>query len=290
MATFNSDGIEMRGSAGQILLDINTTGNAVTSTESFGTQINGPFTSGQKETYDMNNYKDRFSNFNGNGTITITITDAENLTDGFPTRTTETYTKSFTSDFSISCLSGKATLSYSHSGKTFTLTFNSNFGSVLYIVETMIQWNYTQYPYNYTFGTRGVNSDIGIGSATIGNNLINTNDNALVVGQYNADDNYLFAVGNGDNDSNRSNAFTVDNYGVVGFSGVAMFGDPSSTFYVTSHTVVNNASVASQSYKDGTITIEKSGYYPLCVAGYNSNTRYLTPTRFYLSNQQSGSG
>lgn len=284
MATFNSDGIEMRGTNGQILLDINTTGDPTSARESFGTSIPAPFTSGQRRVFDIEDLGDHFGNFVGDGQIATSI--VENGQSG--QQVVDYLEKSFTEDFSVSCLNGKATLSYSYSQKKFILTFNQAIENVS-SVGVLFIWVYSQYPHNYTFGTRDNNYDKGVGSATIGHNLINTNANALVVGEYNSDDNYLFAVGNGTNALSRSNAFTVDNYGVVGFSGVAMFGDPGGTFYVTSHTVVNNASVASQGYKDGTITIEKTGYYPLCVAGYNSNTRYLTPTRFYISDQQSGS-
>lgn len=281
MAAFNTDGIKLRGSDEQILLDINTIGEPTLERDTYSPRIYGPFENGTIKVIEMDNgINDHFDNFYGAGVIATLVNDT--MVDYI------TQEQSFSQDFSTSCLNGKATLNYSYTNKTFTITFNSSPGTDY--VDFYFEWVYTQYPSSYTFGTRDASHNKGTCSMTMGKNLINENANALVVGQYNMDDNYLFAIGNGSSDSNRSNAFTVDNYGVVGFSGVAMFGDPANTFYITSHTVVNNASVASLNYKDGQLTIEKAGYYPLCIAGYNSTTRYLTPTRFYLSDQQSGSG
>lgn len=263
------------------MLDINTIGEPTLERDTYSPRIYGPFENGTIKVIEMDNgINDHFDNFYGAGVIATLVNDT--MVDYI------TQEQSFSQDFSTSCLNGKATLNYSYTNKTFTITFNSSPGTDY--VDFYFEWVYTQYPSSYTFGTRDASHNKGTCSMTMGKNLINENANALVVGQYNMDDNYLFAIGNGSSDSNRSNAFTVDNYGVVGFSSVAMFGDPANTFYITSHTVVNNASVASLNYKDGQLTIEKAGYYPLCIAGYNSTTRYLTPTRFYLSDQQSGSG
>lgn len=288
MATFNTDGIEMRGTDEQLLLDINTTGDPVTQSDSIVFSIQ-PIEVDSTHIFKLNEDKnENLRNVIGDVNVIVTFINGQepSVLDTFTFNLNSDYNKNMGSGFTFNYKSKVSTFDDPY----FSITCSGIvYGSECELVID-ISWNYKQYPYNYTFGTRSKYGVRGIGSAIIGKNLENTNDNALVVGQYNKNGNYLFAVGNGGSDSNRSNAFTVDNYGVVGFSGVAMFGDPGGTFYIGSYVVVNNASVASQSYKEGTRTIELAGYYPLCVAGYNSNTRYLTPVRFYLSDQQSGSG
>ena len=287
MATFNTEGIEMRGTDEQLLLDINTTGNPVTQSDSIVFSIQ-PIEVDSTYEFELNEDKnENLRNVIGDVNVIVTFINGQepSVLDTFTFNLNSDYNKNMGSGFTFNYKSKVSTFDDPY----FSITCSGIvYGSECELVID-ISWNYKQYPYNYTFGTRSKYGVRGIGSAIIGKNLENTNDNALVVGQYNKNGNYLFAVGNGDSDSNRSNAFTVDNDGVVGFSGVAMFGDPGGTFYIGSYVVVNNASVASQSYKEGTRTIELAGYYPLCVAGYNSNTRYLTPVRFYLSDQQSGS-
>lgn len=61
--------------------------------------------------------------------------------------------------------------------------------------------------YNITGGESCLNS--GQSSIVIGTNLINNTDNSAIFGRYNADGNYIFCLGNG-NDTKRNNIFSVD--------------------------------------------------------------------------------
>lgn len=72
---------------------------------------------------------------------------------------------------------------------------------------------YTKAP-AMTFGTRGKNAILAPFSVTIGEDLYANNDNQLSIGKYNLNNDEFFplafAIGNGVNDTDRSNAFNVD--------------------------------------------------------------------------------
>lgn len=72
---------------------------------------------------------------------------------------------------------------------------------------------YTKAP-AMTFGTRGSAGTIAPLSVTIGQDLYANNENQLSIGKYNLNNDELFplafAIGNGTDDANRSNAFNVD--------------------------------------------------------------------------------
>lgn len=72
---------------------------------------------------------------------------------------------------------------------------------------------YTKAP-AMTFGTRGKNAILAPFSVTIGEDLYANNDNQLSIGRYNLNNDEFFplafAIGNGVNDTDRSNAFNVD--------------------------------------------------------------------------------
>jgi len=75
-----------------------------------------------------------------------------------------------------------------------------------------------------TFGTREVNNEIAPFSTTIGEGLYANSDNQLSIGKYNLNNDpltnpFMFVIGNGQNDSNRSNALEVDQYGNLNVNG-----------------------------------------------------------------------
>lgn len=73
-----------------------------------------------------------------------------------------------------------------------------------------------------TFGTRGKAGIVAPLSVTIGEELYANNNNQLSVGRYNInndDPSFAFVIGNGTNDNNRSDAFTVDWDGNIKIAG-----------------------------------------------------------------------
>lgn len=75
-----------------------------------------------------------------------------------------------------------------------------------------------------TFGTRKVNNEIAPFSTTIGEGLYANSDNQLSIGKYNLNNDpltnpFMFVIGNGQDDSNRSNALEVDQYGNLNING-----------------------------------------------------------------------
>ena len=63
-----------------------------------------------------------------------------------------------------------------------------------------------------------------------------------------------------------------------------------SNFEVTSHTVMSNTEMTGGAGKTGTTNITKSGWYPIAIAGWSGNMRYILASRIYLSARSSGSG
>ena len=63
----------------------------------------------------------------------------------------------------------------------------------------------------------------------------------------------------------------------------------SSLFAVTEVTVWSNQSVAAGNYKAGTATQTKTGWYPLCVAGFYSNSHRVPVSNCRLSARSAGS-
>ena len=120
-------------------------------------------------------------------------------------------------------------------------------------------------------------------SAAIGQGVTAASNNQIAIGKYNNNDSgNIFEIGNGTSGS-PSNALTVSETGSLGI------GNPGGTFKVTEHTV-STGSVAANGYHADTATVTYAGYYPLGVVGYNCTSRYLCPTRFYISGAAVGSG
>lgn len=123
----------------------------------------------------------------------------------------------------------------------------------------------------------------GYASHASGDHTKATGDAQTVVGQYNvADTNMLFIVGNGTDDLNRRNGFTVNK------NGVAAFGAPANTFRVTTETLFSttmNAGTAQNSSK----LISNSGFYPIGVVGWQTGSGDINAADLYLDAQTAGS-
>ena len=91
-------------------------------------------------------------------------------------------------------------------------TKKTNFNAYLW-GDICSSLGYTKAP-AMTFGTRGNAGTIAPLSVTIGQDLYANNENQLSIGRYNLNNDELFplafAIGNGVDDTNRSNAFNVD--------------------------------------------------------------------------------
>ena len=123
----------------------------------------------------------------------------------------------------------------------------------------------------------------GYASHASGDHTKATADFQTVVGKYNAtDSNMLFIVGNGTDESNRRNGFTVST------NGAAAFGAPANTFVVEDHSISVPA-ITKDNSKTDTATFPKSGYFPVGVMGYNTGREAGVPSRMYLSARSSGS-
>lgn len=67
---------------------------------------------------------------------------------------------------------------------------------------------------------------------------------------------------------------------------------PYDQFVIQSHTIYSGETIASKDSINRTVTITKSGYYPLSIAGWSATGSYsgfITPGRMYLNNQVVGS-
>lgn len=73
-------------------------------------------------------------------------------------------------------------------------------------------------------------------------------------------------------------------------TGNAIAADPASMFVLEQYVVINGASVANNGVSENTLTITKSGYYPIAVAGWTSSNRYPNVYGCRLTEQNVGSG
>ena len=105
-----------------------------------------------------------------------------------------------------------------------------------------------------------------------------------VVGQYNNNKSTsLFEIGKGTSDSAKANAFAVTETGVL------EIGDSANTFVKTKETILSSKAMASGNVQSDTKTISKSGYYPICIAGWDTDSGDINPSRIRLSSRGDGS-
>ena len=116
--------------------------------------------------------------------------------------------------------------------------------------------------------------------------------NSFVIGSYNVEDNsggmavageYLFTIGNGTSENNRSNALTV------AWDSTVAFADPSKTFVVTTETFSYPAISNGSGSGTRTATFSNTGYYPVGVMGFRTGNSAAVPIRFSLSSRSSDS-
>ena len=102
----------------------------------------------------------------------------------------------------------------------------------------------TNVPLTGVFGSgQEISLTDGSNGAAFGTGLDQTGNNQLVIGQYNEVDNTkAFVIGNGDNDSNRKNIFTVDYQGNIEANSI----DVASALTVNGSPVATDASIANE--------------------------------------------
>ena len=113
----------------------------------------------------------------------------------------------------------------------------------------------------------GVDSNAtGEASSALGKGTIASSSGGLSCGRYNNGGNdYLFAVGNGTDDSNRSNAFTVTENGNTLISSRMLNGNGKPLF-TSQYFSTGNASVQPTKAKQFKVNIAKSGYTPVAIS------------------------
>ena len=126
-----------------------------------------------------------------------------------------------------------------------------------------------------TFGTRGRAGTVAPLSVTIGEELYANNDNQLSIGRYNLnnDDPLAFAIGNGANDTDRSNAFTVDwdgNTEIAGNLNVeALTVNARKPFSLVRQTYTRTITANSRCYINQEYT-PPTGYIPVGIIGWGT--------------------
>ena len=134
-----------------------------------------------------------------------------------------------------------------------------------------------------TFGTRSNRSVISPLSVTIGEELYANNENQLSIGKYNLNNDEFnplaFVIGNGIDDTDRSNAFSVDWDGDTEVSGnltvaenINVIGrltsDGNSGLFTLDTASIVISSIGTNASCRGNINITKSGYTPIAIAGF----------------------
>lgn len=169
-----------------------------------------------------------------NGTATATATDtilnADDMT--FTFGTAETKTATVTVDYTTESETGTfvLTITVAYDGARamdFTMTYAHTVGSELLIFLGM-GGHYNDITAlvsdvkapAFTLGTRAGN--FGALSLTAGTSLYAENNNEVALGQYNTNGNYALVVGNGTNDTNRSDAFAIGWDGEIYINGEQM--------------------------------------------------------------------
>lgn len=168
----------------------------------------------------------------------------------------------------------------------------------------VIEYTITKKPY-FTFNNRKANSLVGNGSVVMGDNgeasgansfaggidceatqeasvafgkgVVVASQNGFGCGSYNANNsNVLFSVGNGTNDTSRSDALWVGKTGNLGITGTLYSGQPSGSskikMFATGQKKLDNISINANS-SSGTkkINLSKKGYIPVAIRGIRIN-------------------
>lgn len=94
---------------------------------------------------------------------------------------------------------------------------------------------------------------------------------------------YLLTIGNGTDNNNRSNLFSIASDSTVAFA------NPSKTFVVTTETFSYSAISNGSSSGAKSVTFSAQGYYPIGIMGLRTGNSSAVPTRFNLKSRASGS-
>ena len=170
----------------------------------------------------------------------------------------------------------QCTLEYTHTARLDIKAYKTTSDSRYLRLRSITYEGFTPMPV-YNLGTRAISeNNEGAYSTVIGEMLIATGDRQLVTGKYNVEDTndkYALIIGNGSDDSNRSNAFAVDWNG-------GLYSDDQKIFVKESKSVTS-ASVNAGATLCVAVSIDKTGYTPWGIEGIqltNSSFTYYTQT------------
>lgn len=188
----------------------------------------------------------------------------------------------------------QCTLEYTHTAKLDIKAYKTTSDSRYLRLRSITYEGFTPMPV-YNLGTRAISeNNEGAYSTIIGEMLIATGDRQLVTGKYNVEDTndkYALIIGNGSDDSNRSNAFSVDWNG-------GLYSDNRKLFAKESKSVTSESVNAGATLRVA-IPVSKTGYTPWGIEGVqltNSAFSYYTHIMsgsdavIYIKNNGSSAG
>jgi hypothetical protein len=145
--------------------------------------------------------------------VTVSGRQETRITKGFDYFTIGTDENTSHSIQSVQC-----SVEYSHSAILDIYAYKTTSDGRYFRLRSITYEGYTPMPV-YDLGTRAISANnAGAFSAVIGEMLLAAGDRQLVTGKYNVEDtndDYALIIGNGSDDSNRSNALTVDWNGTI---------------------------------------------------------------------------
>lgn len=155
--------------------------------------------------------------------VTVSGRQETRITKGFDYFTVGTDENTSHSIQSVQC-----SVEYSHSAILDIYAYKTTSDGRYFRLRSITYEGYTPMPV-YDLGTRAISANnAGAFSTIIGEMLLAAGDRQLVTGKYNVEDtndDYALIIGNGTDESNRSNALTVDWNGTIktadGFSSLA---------------------------------------------------------------------
>ena len=131
------------------------------------------------------------------------------------------------------------------------------------------------------------NNASGEASSALGKGTATSSSGGLSCGRYNrSGNNFLFTVGNGTDDSHRSNAFTVTDSGNTLISNRVLNGDGKPLF-TSQYFSTGNASVQPTKAKQFKVNIAKTGYTPIAISYdqiLGTNSSWCSVYRRVISN------
>lgn len=156
----------------------------------------------------------------------------------------------------------QCTLEYTHTARLDIKAYKTTSDNRYLRLRSITYEGFTPMPV-YNLGTRAISeNNEGAYSTVIGEMLIATGDRQLVTGKYNVEDTndeYALIIGNGSDDSNRSNAFAVDWNG-------GLYSDDQKIFVKESKSATS-ASVSAGGTLRVAVDVSRTGYTPIAIAG-----------------------